>query len=172
MGGGRDPFGVQRRELVGEGDDLPHLLRQPAAFLVGEGEAGEVCDLFDVDQRGVLPLLRPGAPFLLKTFQEAQDFQLFGADGRRGVGHRAGGVLDLGEGDDLPERVGAAEDHHEPVQPEGEAAVGRGAVAEGVDHKAEPVLDLLFRKAEGLKHPLLHLLVVDPDGAGTQLGAV
>ena len=57
------------------------------------------------------------------------------------VGQGAGGVLELRESDDIPQRGRAQQLHHQPVQAEGKPAVGRRAIAESVDHEAKPLLD-------------------------------
>src|SRR5687768_459282 len=60
----------------------------------------------------------------------------------RAAGHEVGALLRLGEGDDVAQAVGAAHQHAEAVEAEGDAAVGRRAVAEGVEQEAELLLDL------------------------------
>src|SRR3990170_426781 len=47
---------------------------------------------------------------------------------RRRLGHEAYGLLGLGEGDDVADGLRARQDGREPVQAEGEAAVGWRAV--------------------------------------------
>ena len=50
--------------------------------------------------------------------------------------------------------------------------MGRRTVAERVHHEPEPLPDLLLGKAQGLKHGLLDLPVMDTHRAAAQLHAV
>ena len=74
--------------------------------------------------------------------------------GRR-AGERIGARLGLREGDDLADVLLAGEQRHQAVDAEGEAGVGRGAVAEGVEQEAELALRLLRADAEQLEDALL-----------------
>ena len=61
-------------------------------------------------------------------------------------------------------------EHHQPVQAVGQAAVGGGAVLEGVNQMAKPLLDVLVGEAPGPGKPLVCISgVVDSDGAAAQL---
>ena len=72
-----------------------------------------------------------------------------------GVGHRVDARLGLREGDDLADVLLAGEDRHQAVDAEGEAAVGRGAVAERREEEPEAALRLLLADAEQVEDPLL-----------------
>ena len=50
--------------------------------------------------------------------------QLSGIDRSGCFAHQIGAVLRLGECDDVADVVGAEEEHHEPIQSEGDAAMG------------------------------------------------
>ena len=90
----------------------------------------------------------------------------------RRVGHQAAGGLHLGEGDHVPDALGLGDQHHQPVQAVGQAAVGRRAVFEGLHQEPEPGPGLLLGEAQGLEHLLLKLRGMDPDGAAADLVAV
>ena len=98
--------------------------------------------------------------------------QLFVVHRRRGAAHQVGAALGLGEGDHVADVGDAAEDHHQPVQAQGDAAVRRGAVLQGVEEEAE--FQLLCRgvDAEQGKELLLHVHAMDTDGAAADLAAV
>jgi hypothetical protein len=56
---------------------------------------------------------------------------------RRGFGHQAHAALRLGKRDDVADRVRSLEDHHDPVEAEGDAAVGRRAEGKRVEQEPE-----------------------------------
>ena len=89
-----------------------------------------------------------------------------------GPGHQVGGPLGLGEGDRLADALQAAEEHHHPVDPQGDPPVGRRAVLQGVQQEPEPVPGRLLVDAQQPEDLLLLLLVVDSDGAAAGLRAV
>ena len=62
---------------------------------------------------------------------------LLRGDRRRGAGQRVAAGGRLREGHDLADGVGAGEHRGEPVEPEGDAAVRRRAVLEGLEQEAE-----------------------------------
>ena len=103
---------------------------------------------------------------------EAQVAQLAVVDGRRCVGERILARLRLREGDDLTDVLLAGEQGDEAVDPEGEAGVGRGAVAERLEQEPELALLLLRRDPEQLEDPLLDARTMDPHRAGAQLPTV
>ena len=74
---------------------------------------------------------------------QAEHGQVGGFDRRRRAHQRVDAALGLGEGDDLPDVLLLREERGEPVDPEGEAGVRRGSVAEGVEEEAEPALGLV-----------------------------
>src|SRR6266545_5211088 len=89
-----------------------------------------------------------------------------------GLVHLAGGVhqqvhhrLRLRERDDVPDVVGAGQEHHDPVQPGRDAAVRRDAVLERLQQVAEALPDGLLAQAQDLEDPLLQRAVVDPEAA-------
>ena len=55
----------------------------------------------------------------------------------RRFGHEAGAFRGLGEGDDITDTRSAAENRIQPIEPERDASVGRGAVSESIQHIAE-----------------------------------
>ena len=68
----------------------------------------------------------------------------------------------LREGDDLAERRLPGQDHDHAVEAEGDAAVGRRAVLEGLEEEAEALPRLLVGEGEQLEDPGLERRVVDP----------
>ena len=98
--------------------------------------------------------------------------QRAGGQGLRGVGHRVPARLGLREGDDLADVVLAGEDGHQPVEPDGEPGVGRGAVAEGAEQEPEAGRRLLLADPEHGEDPALDVGPVDTDAARSQLPAV
>jgi hypothetical protein len=50
---------------------------------------------------------------------------------RGGIRHETGGFLGLRKSDDVPDRIGMAEDHIEPIKAEGNPTVWRGPIFEG-----------------------------------------
>ena len=98
--------------------------------------------------------------------------ELLVADGGGRVDHEVDGLGGLGEGDDFAEAGGAGEDHDDAVEAEGDAAVWRRAVLERVEEEAEARLGFFVGHAEGAEDFRLHVLAVDTDGAGAELGAV
>jgi len=51
--------------------------------------------------------------------------ELLPVHGRRGIGQRTGRLLGFGKGDDIADGIAAGQDHHQPVNAESDAAVGR-----------------------------------------------
>ena len=68
--------------------------------------------------------------------------ELLGGDPPWGTGHQAAGLLGFGEGNGVADGVFAGEQHHHPVDAEGQAAVGRGAHVQGVHQEAELLIGL------------------------------
>ena len=93
-------------------------------------------------------------------------------DGGGGVDHEVDGLGGFWEGDDFAEAGCAGEEHDDAVEAEGDAAVGRGAVLEGVKEEAETGLGFFVGDAERLEDLLLNVLAVNTDGAGAELEAV
>ena len=78
--------------------------------------------------------------------------------------HQIVGALGLREGDDVADRLGLRREHRDPVHAEGDAAVGRRAVAEAVEEEAELLPRLLVADADDVEDPLLDGGVVQADG--------
>ncbi len=89
-----------------------------------------------------------------------------------GAGHWVGGFLGLGEGDHVADVVAAGEHHDPAVEAQGDAAVGGGAVAEGVEEEAEALFGLFFFDVHQVEDPLLDLRIVDADAAAGGFVAV
>ena len=83
----------------------------------------------------------PARPRLRSCEAELAQLQL--VDRRRRAGQRVGAGGGLREGDHVADRVGAGEPLDDPVEPVGDAAVRRGAVAERLEQEAEARLGLL-----------------------------
>ena len=105
--------------------------------------------------------LLPGS-FLGEQGRKAQNLQLLGIDYVGRLGHRTHRVLIFWKSDDIPQGFRLQHLHGQTVQAEGKAAVGRRAVLKSVDHKAEPLLDLLLGKAQRLEHFPLDILLMNP----------
>ena len=88
------------------------------------------------------------------------------------VRHEVGAFVIFGEGDDFADAVFAADEHGDAVEAEGEAAVGRGAEAEGVEEVAEFFLLFFWGDAEDAEHFGLEVFFVDADGAAAEFVAV
>src|SRR5207249_2956875 len=58
------------------------------------------------------------------------------------------------------------------IEAERDPAVGRGAIAEGVEQEAEPLARLLGRDPQRVEDALLNLAAVDTDRASAELPAV
>ena len=80
--------------------------------------------------------------------------------------------MSLRKGDHVPDRILARQEHHDPVEAEGDPAVRRGAVLQRLQEKAKPVLRLLPADFENVENPLLDLSVVDPDRSAADLVSV
>src|SRR3990167_7239726 len=101
----------------------------------------------------IRPVTMPNCRFLVRIFfgppspltvcPNAQLSQLLGIDAAGSAGHQVGGPLRLGEGDAIADAVQSGEEHHQAVDPQGDAAVRRGAVLQGLQEEAEPLLGLL-----------------------------
>ena len=76
------------------------------------------------------------------------------------------------ERDDIADVVGAGQHHDQTLKADADAAMGRCAVAEGIQEEAESLLRLFHGQADCLEDLFLQILVVDTDGAGKQLIAV
>ena len=72
-----------------------------------------------------------------------KNFQLIFGHGGRGFGGRIHRLQVLREGFDVADVLGLAKNHRETVQTEGDAAMGRGAITEGVDEPTELLGDIL-----------------------------
>ena len=101
-----------------------------------------------------------------------QFFELRIACFRRRFGEQAVGGLRFWEGHDVADRFGAGHEHDEAVEAEGDAAVRRAAVAQGIQEEAEFFLGFFVADAEAFEDLLLHVFAVDSDGAAADFGAV
>ena len=94
------------------------------------------------------------------------------ADGRGRAAHQVGRAGRLGERDHVPDGRFPGQDHDDAVEAEGDAAVGRSPVLEGLEEEAEALLRLLFGHREDLEDPGLQRRVVDAEAAAADLGPV
>ena len=78
---------------------------------------------------------------------------LLGADRRRSRGQRVEAAPALRERDHLADRVAAGQQRADPVPAEGDAAVRRGAVLEGVEQEAELLLRLVLARCPSPRRP-------------------
>ena len=88
------------------------------------------------------------------------------------MGHEVDAAVIFGEGDDFPDAFGAAQEHDEAVESEGDAAVGRSAEAEGFEEVPELVLLFFLTDAEDGEEFGLELFFVDSDGAAAEFDPV
>src|SRR5439155_22338066 len=86
--------------------------------------------------------------------------------------HEIGPRLRLGERHDLADRDLVRQERGPTVDPDRDAAMGRGAVLERIEDRSE----LLTHSIEGValqrEAPLEHVAAVDPDGTTAELPAV
>ena len=86
---------------------------------------------------------------LLDRIEFDEEFlQLLIGDGRRRIGHQILRLLGLGEGDHVPNGIGSAQQHHEPVQPERDPAVGRRTIVQRVEQESELALPRVVFEVE------------------------
>src|SRR5205823_2558297 len=78
----------------------------------------------------------------------------------------------LRERDHVADVVEAGHERDHAVESERDPAVGRGAVAEGVEQEAEPLARLVGRYPERVEDALLNLAAVDTDRASPELPTV
>src|SRR5260370_510927 len=84
-----------------------------------------------------------------------------------GLGHQILGGGGFRKGDDFADGPFAGEEHDYAVDTEGDAAVRRSAIGQGIEEEAETVPELLLGKTERSEKALLYILAVDttPDRA-------
>ena len=103
---------------------------------------------------------------------EVQLVELRRVDGRRCIEHHVAAGIVLRESDVVADRLRAAEQRAQTVEPEGQAAVRRRAVLEGVHQETELLLRLLGREAQAREDRGLQLGIVDTDRTAADLGTV
>src|SRR5439155_10660291 len=103
---------------------------------------------------------------------DAQLLELLWDHLRGRLGHQALGLLGFGEGDDVADGVGTAEQHDQAIQAESDAAVRRGAVLKGVQQKAEFGLRFVLADPKQIEELALDLPAVVADAAPADLGPV
>ncbi len=89
-----------------------------------------------------------------------------------GPGQKISRAGSLREGDHLTDRRFSGQQHDEPVQPQGDPAVRRSAVLQGVKKEAKPRLSLLGRDVQQAEDLFLQRPLVDSDAPAAQLDAV
>ena len=90
----------------------------------------------------------------------------------RGIEHLVHRALVLGEGDNLPDSLRPSEDHHQPIDPRGDAAVGRSTVFESLKKVSETRLNLLLSISQQPEDFLLKLPCMDPYTSAGKLAAI
>ena len=90
----------------------------------------------------------------------------------RRASHEAGSARRLGEGDDLADRIRAAEHGADAIEAERYAAMRRRARLERLKQEAEFGLRLVGAYLQRLEDPFLDVPPVDTDAASADLGAV
>ena len=156
--------GVDPGQLIRKADDLLQALAGGLPLAHGDFQHGQVGKVIQVNAVGRLFAGRLGCLHALAAAQaQRRKLLLIHRAGR--IGERAGGVGQLREGHHVAQAFGSAQLHHKAVQTESKTCMGRCTVLVGVDHEAEALLDLGLGKAQGLKHHLLHLPLVDTHAA-------
>ena len=97
---------------------------------------------------------------------------LLGRDGRGRTRERVLPSTGLGEGDDITDAAGSSQEHAQTIKPKGDAAMRWGPVLERLKQEPELALCLFGRHAQQGKYALLHIALVDTDGAATNLISV
>src|SRR5581483_962276 len=113
--------------------------------------------------RRALDRTRKGAPLLLHL--DSQLLQLRVADRSWRVHHQVDCAGSFWEGNDFAEAVGSCQDHHDTVEAEGYASVGRRAILESFQEEAEAGAGLVFGHAQRMENLALDVLTVNTDGA-------
>ena len=103
---------------------------------------------------------------------EAQFAELLVVNAGQANGHQVGGPLRLGKGDAVADVVAAGEEHHQPVDAQGDPAVRRGDKLKRVQQEPETLAGQRLVDAQQAEYLLLKLRVVDTNGAAAGLGAV
>src|SRR5579863_9052200 len=99
-------------------------------------------------------------------------FQLALGDGGRRFAHQIGPLGCLGEGDHFADRCFPRQDHHQPVQPQRDAAVRRRAVLQRLQQKSEAPLGFVLAESERRKDLRLNIAAVNPYRTRAQFDAV
>ena len=94
-----------------------------------------------------------------------QFLQLGIAGAAGGTGHQAAGLLGLGEGNCVADRILPGQQHHQTINAEGDAAVGGSPHLQGLQQETELFFGFLLGQADGLEHLALQLGVMDAQGA-------
>src|SRR5258706_2299984 len=103
-----------------------------------------------------------GVALLFRFSQrDVQLAQLALGDRRRRAGDEVLAALRLRECDHVADRIGADHQRHQPVEAEGDAAMGRRAVLQRLQQEAEFGLLVFGRNLQRAKHLLLDFLAVD-----------
>lgn len=89
-----------------------------------------------------------------------------------GARHQVLGPLRLRERDDFADARRADQEPHEPVQPERDAPVRRGAEPQRLQQEAEFHLGFLFVDAEKAEDALLDVRPMDTDASSAEFHAV
>ncbi len=103
---------------------------------------------------------------------QAQLTKLLQTHLRRGITHQINGLVRLGKGDDIADRVRLGENHDDTVEPEGNPPVWRRSKAEGLDEKAELSLRFIGTYAEHVENLALHVPTMDTNAAAGYLAAI
>src|SRR5665213_123167 len=99
-------------------------------------------------------------------------FALLRGDGRRRAGERVAARCRLRKCDHLADRLGAGQHREHTVPPKGDTTVWRRSKRERIEQEAELRLGFVFRQADHVEYPLLHLAAVDSDRAAADLTPV
>src|SRR2546423_12972412 len=91
----------------------------------------------------------------------SQFLQLGVADRGGRVDHEVDGFGSFRKWDDFAQAVGTGKEHDDAVEAQGNTAVRRRAVLEGVEKEAEARLSFVVSHAQRAKNLLLHLLLMN-----------
>src|SRR5690349_17036145 len=106
---------------------------------------------------------RTQAPPALLLECDAELAKLAVGDRRWGVAHQVGAARGLGERDHIANRRLAGQEHHQAVQAEGDAAVGRGAVLQRVEQETEAAARFVVAETERREDLRLYVAAMNTD---------
>src|SRR5579862_5414342 len=93
--------------------------------------------------------------------REPEVIQLIRVDSRRRFAHHIDGAGGFGEGDYLADATLAGHQGVDAVVAEGDAAVRRSAIFQGIEEKTKAFAYLFCAQAQNLEYPALNILAMN-----------